>query len=229
MLSYKFYIGFIIIVNIILFIILQVLSGNTELVPGVNNAVFNLAVTIILVFMPMPDAIRFGKKRLEDVKLDIDMTKPFYDYYGSWHYVTTFDVVSPDDGSEEYNLVRNNFNNIPEDGNIEWKKIPLGLIIECGYTKKLDKTDKTETPKVRWLSCPAVITDSGIEWHFEGEIVSWNNNIRMQNTFMGQETYNVVARDKDERPISLSGDLTGFVIINNHCIYLRAKSEFYRL
>ena len=101
---------YLIVVNIVVYILLGALSGGgNELVHGVNNAVFNLAITILLIFLPSPIGKNYIKNKAEASQLYTDIS-PKYDFYGNWGYKTTFTLGSFDDGSDEFKLVDENMN-----------------------------------------------------------------------------------------------------------------------
>ena len=226
----KLYIAGIVGLNILLFFLLEILSGESDnLIPGIHNEVFNLALTILLIFLPSPDAKNYGKKKIDSLKIDIEDVNPKYDYYGNWKYLTTFKVRTKNDKSKDYDLVNRSMN-FSEDGTSEWKKTPLGVNIINAYTDVLkQEIERGEKPQIRWISSPAAISSNSIEWHFEGKIEKWVGNVIRDNCFVGKETYMVAQRDANDKPIKLVGDLKGFIVIDNKCYFLTAESEFNKI
>lgn len=220
---------YLIVVNIVVYILLGALSGGgNELVHGVNNAVFNLAITILLIFLPSPIGKNYIKNKAEASQLYTDIS-PKYDFYGNWGYKTTFTLGSFDDGSDEFKLVDENMN-FTEVGESEWKKTPLGFHIVYGQTQFYnEKGEEIKGPHIKWLSSPVSFSEKMIEWHFEGKIEKWSQGEDIGNEFIGTESYVVDKRDNSERPIHLIGSLKGFIIMNKHCFYLTAKSEFNKI
>ena len=224
----KLYFGLIVAVNIVIFIVLQTITGGQkELIPNVDNTVINLVVTIALLFMPVPDAKDFGRKKHEEYKIDINEVEPHYDFSGTWNYITIFHLESNNDGSNDYKLARQM--NFKEEGDSEWKYDKLGFEIKMGHTKEFKaKMEHGEVPVVDWHSSPVTISKTSIEWHFEGEVVKWEKGEKRRNDFWGKETYNVTERDEKGKPIKLTGTLKGFLVMDSHCYHLSADSEFTR-
>lgn len=222
---------YLVVVNIVVYILLGALSGGgNELIQGVNNAVFNLAITILLIFLPLPSPIgkNYIKNKAEASQLYTDIS-PKYDFYGNWGYKTTFTLRSCDDGSDEFKLVDENMN-FTEVGESEWKKTPLGFHIVYGQTQFYnEKGEEIKGPHIKWLSSPVSFSEKMIEWHFEGKIEKWSKGEDIGNEFVGTESYVVDKRDNSEKPIHLIGSLKGFIIMNKHCFYLTAKSEFNKI
>lgn len=224
----KLKIFYLIVINIIVYILLEALSGEgNEVIHGANNAVFNLAITILIIFLPSPMR-NYIKNKAEATQLNTDIS-PKYDFYGNWGYETTFTLRSSNDGSDEFKLVNNNMN-FKEVGESEWKKTPLGFHIVYGQTKFYnEKDEEVKGPHIKWLSSPVSFSEKMIEWHFEGKIEKWSQGEDIGNEFIGTESYIVDKRDDSEKPIHLTGSLKGFIILNKHCFYLTAKSTFTKI
>lgn len=219
----------IILFNVVAYFILQMISGGSGKIFGIDNPYVCFILTILLAFIPFPDAIRFGRNELNKLKLDLNDINPHYDFNGEWKYKTTFHVDSENDGSKEYEILYNNINNFPEAGSCEIKQNALVLKIEYANTDSEDKikTPSNTDPFVRWQSSPIALSASSVEWHFEGRIW-WKGEVVFENRFVGIEHYTIVKTDPSGKPQKLDGELSGYIHMGSHCYTVSARSSFER-
>lgn len=201
---------------------------STKYIFGVDSTIIFLLLNILYAFFPFPNAISYGEKKLSEVSLQ-NRIESIYSYNGQWSYKTIYSVKSEDDGSKEYKILSSNMNGYKEDG--------LCNIVQDNYLIKSiqGKTrfwendyNQIEKPRVDWEAIFVSISESSIEWYFEGNI-NWKGSETYSNTFSGIQTNRVETFNYKKCPSKIAGDLNGYVHMGTHCYLLSARMELNRV
>lgn len=242
--SWQYYITVgIVVVNIVAFFALQSIPESFS-IGQFNSYTISFLASLILLLVSIPFANGMGKALLNKLSANMYSIQPSLDYSGQWEYLTFFKLKSPNDGSDEYDLVKRNMNNLPEKGLSTWVFNLFELHIDFAATKETDEKKSNEKDeheidnatlpkeekktKVEWTSGPIEFNTNKVSWTFSGTI-KWKDGEDIVNEFKGVENYKVVERDIMRKPTRLVGELLGTVKVSNKYYVVTAESSYTRI
>lgn len=221
-----------VVFNIIVFLVLEsVFSRPEPYVLDIPNTVLNFVITLLLLLVSFPVASKNAKRDLHQLQLNEEQVDVNMNYAGIWEYETNFHVESPDDGTNNFKLLKSNMEGFEEKGLSKWTQNIFELKINFAYTdphkEQTQNARREPTPNIIWESNPISFNENRIKWSFSGEI-SWKNNENFANTFSGIESYTVIEHDAQGRPSYLQGKLVGTILVGENFYVVSAASKFWR-